>query len=64
MNHSIFDPVPVAKCKICGCTDDRACEGGCCWATLDRDGKKGVCSNCVGPRPKKPGKKKARAATW
>lgn len=31
---------PVRKCKICGCTDERACVGGCEWA--DRD----LCSRC------------------
>lgn len=54
---SIFDPEPGAKCKVCGCTDDRACEGGCSWATLDRNGKKGVCSNCVGKPVKRLRKK-------
>ena len=22
-----------AFCRICQCTDDHACEGGCCWVT-------------------------------
>ena len=29
------------SCRECGCTDDRACEGGCFWALED------VCSRCV-----------------
>ena len=39
-------PLPPAKlfarsCRICGCTDDRACKGGCHW--IDRD----LCSACA-----------------
>lgn len=29
------------KCEHCGCTDGKACTGGCSWI------KPGVCSNCV-----------------
>lgn len=29
------------KCKYCGCTDEKACTGGCFWA------KPEVCSNCL-----------------
>ena len=32
----------VERCRICGCTDDRACPGGCSWAAP------GLCSSCVG----------------
>lgn len=36
----------MAKCNGCGCTDDRACGGGCEWvfvsATLN------ICSRCSG----------------
>lgn len=28
-------------CRICGCTDARACQGGCSW--IERD----LCSSCV-----------------
>jgi len=28
-------------CKRCGCTDDKACPGGCCWV------QPGICSQCV-----------------
>jgi ParB family chromosome partitioning protein len=31
------------SCRICGCTDKRACKGGCEWASDD------VCSQCAGP---------------
>jgi hypothetical protein len=28
------------KCKICGCSDNKACEGGCSWVEPN------LCSNC------------------
>lgn len=36
----------VAKrvCRLCGCTEDRACPGGCAWANDDRD----LCTACAG----------------
>lgn len=30
----------VRHCRVCGCTDDRACEGGCAWVADD------LCSAC------------------
>ncbi len=36
---------PVRRCRICGCTDARACPGGCAWALED------VCTACVGHTP-------------
>lgn len=32
----------VRKCRVCGCTDLNACEGGCSWVEDD------LCSNCEG----------------
>lgn len=29
-------------CRVCGCTDDNACDGGCYWVEKD------LCSQCVG----------------
>ena len=29
------------KCKVCGCTDERACETGCEWVGPN------LCSNCI-----------------
>ena len=29
------------KCKICGCTDYNACEGGCYWVAEE------LCSKCA-----------------
>jgi hypothetical protein len=42
-------------CRGCGCTDDRACPGGCAWALMDFEihaGRifplpSGVCSACA-----------------
>lgn len=31
----------VPTCRVCGCTDDRACEGGCSWVDSD------LCSTCA-----------------
>jgi hypothetical protein len=28
-------------CRVCGCTDERACDGGCIWAEAD------LCSRCA-----------------
>lgn len=36
------DPAPVRACRICGCTDMRACPGGCFWVESD------LCSACAG----------------
>lgn len=30
----------IRRCRQCGCTDDRACEGGCSWVEAD------LCSSC------------------
>lgn len=44
---SIDEVVKVVRrisqtCRICGCTDDHACEGGCWWV------EPGLCSRCAG----------------
>ena len=33
-----------SSCRVCGCTEDRACPGGCYWADVDHT----LCSECVG----------------
>lgn len=33
-------------CRFCGCTETRACPGGCSWANATRT----VCSRCMNPR--------------
>lgn len=30
-------------CALCGCEDDNACEGGCCWV----NSKRTLCSSCA-----------------
>lgn len=35
--------IPV--CRVCGCTDDNACPGGCCWVE-DPEGLGDLCSAC------------------
>lgn len=32
---------PISTCRVCGCTDDHACEGGCWWVEAD------LCSTCA-----------------
>jgi hypothetical protein len=35
-----------AACIGCGCTDSRACPGGCRWVWVDRVAGTGWCSSC------------------
>jgi hypothetical protein len=35
----------VVACRICGCTDEEACPGGCCWVEDPSGGD--LCSSCV-----------------
>lgn len=35
--------VGAGKCRVCGCTEDKACEGGCSWA----DEGQTLCTSCV-----------------
>lgn len=37
--------LPERFCRVCGCTDDAACEGGCYWVEPD------LCSACVARVP-------------
>lgn len=39
--YAIIDQEGV--CRFCGCTDERACDGGCTWV----DPENTVCSQCV-----------------
>ena len=36
-------------CVYCGCSESRACKGGCCWIERHPATPTGVCSNC-GPQ--------------
>lgn len=40
-----FEDDVQPRCRMCGCTEDRACDGGCVWATAD------LCSRCVAVAP-------------
>lgn len=40
----VYRPVPRA-CRVCGCTPERACPGGCWWAEFD------LCTTCAEPAP-------------
>ena len=42
-------PQPDRTCIYCGCTDSRACAGGCFWIVTFQFGNVGVCSNCLAP---------------
>ncbi len=33
-------------CVYCGCTDARACKGGCCWILKFPKLRAGICSQC------------------
>ncbi len=34
-------------CVYCGCTDSKACAGGCCWVEKHKATPTGVCSQCT-----------------
>lgn len=36
-----------AACRVCGCTENNACEGGCWWAK-NEPGSPPLCSACEG----------------
>ena len=38
---------PKPACRVCGCTYDRACDGGCWWAKVE-GGSAPLCSACSG----------------
>ena len=40
---------PNRTCIYCGCTDARACAGGCSWVVTFQFGNVGVCSSCIAP---------------
>ena len=37
--------MPEHACVRCGCTQEKACAGGCAWVEVTKDG--GLCSACV-----------------
>ena len=46
MNYKTITSEAVAVCIACGCTDLRACAGGCCWLRVSYALGVGVCSAC------------------
>lgn len=40
-------PSRDAVCTHCGCTDSRACPGGCTWYRVDYEARVGLCTSCV-----------------
>ena len=36
----------IARCRVCGCTDEQACDGGCWWVK-DPRGMGDLCSTCL-----------------
>lgn len=34
----------IRRCRVCGCTDDEACRGGCWWVADPEGGD--LCSAC------------------
>jgi len=36
---------PGGECRVCGCTNEQGCPGGCVWAEPD------LCSRCALGRP-------------
>ena len=44
MSAPRYRPLKSCTCRVCGCTDERACEGGCYWI----DAEQTLCSSCAG----------------
>lgn len=43
---TVIDPVMAPRrCRVCGCTDARACPPTCCWVEAD------LCSSCKAAAP-------------
>lgn len=36
----------MPACRVCGCTDEQACDGGCEWVE-DPEGLGELCSRCL-----------------
>jgi hypothetical protein len=39
-----YDDKRSGKCRVCGCTDEQACPGGCAWAPGTR---RTLCTSCA-----------------
>lgn len=47
----------VRACRVCGCTDFQACEGGCWWVAVD------LCSSCADAPSREQPESSSRCAT-
>jgi hypothetical protein len=45
--QTLLDGDPERTCVHCGCTDSRACPGGCHWIFKHKATPTGVCSGCM-----------------
>lgn len=50
-------PKGLRACRVCGCIEERACEGGCSWAEQPTKDALGLCSKCA-PAEKKTRRRK------
>ena len=44
------DNMNIAACVVCGCTEEAACPGGCCWVEDPARPMEDVCSRCTSLR--------------
>jgi ParB family chromosome partitioning protein len=44
--EKVKKPGKAGECEICGCTEKKACEGGCAWDPKYRAKKRWVCTSC------------------
>ncbi|MCU0770858.1 MAG: hypothetical protein MUE94_03680 [Verrucomicrobia bacterium] len=42
-----INPKHERRCVYCGCTDSKACVGGCSWVQIHEHTHTGVCSQCI-----------------
>ena len=47
LNACHRDSFKVLTCVWCGCTDRRACAGGCSWVKFELGTNRGLCSACA-----------------
>lgn len=43
----IEEPEYVATCRVCGCTDQESCFGGCTWVAAQTNAAGEICSRCA-----------------
>jgi len=50
VDEDLDEESELPTCRVCGCTDEEACEGGCHWVE-DPDGMGELCSRCLPDEP-------------